>query len=75
MANDLLNKEAEVKPDPKPNARQTAEMRKFSADIDRAIENNGAVTLPTDAQKYARAKAWVVGAAIIGSALLLRRSR
>jgi hypothetical protein len=50
-------------------------MRKFSADIDRAIENNGAVTLPTDAQKYARAKAWVVGAAIIGSALLLRRSR
>jgi|GEM_PF-6659939 len=52
-------------------------MRKFSADIDRALENNGAVTLPRlrapDAQRHARMMAWFVGAAIIGRVLLLRR--
>ena len=77
MADDLLNKHSELKPDPKAKARRTAEMRKYSADIDRALENNGAVTLPGmrafDAQKHSRMVAWCVGAAVIGSALLFRR--
>lgn len=57
-------------------------MRKYSGDIDRTIENNGAVTLPcrrelrgSEAQKHTRVMAWFVGAAIIGSALLRRRAR
>jgi hypothetical protein len=54
-------------------------MRKFSADVDRAIENNGAVTLPrlraADAQRHARMMAWVFGAAIISRVLLRRRTR
>jgi hypothetical protein len=59
--------------------RPTPDMRKFSADIDRALENNGAVTLPAsrsaDGHRPTRVFAWCVGAALIGSALLRRRPR
>jgi hypothetical protein len=71
-----------LKVDPKAKAQRSAEMRKFSADMALAIENNGAVTLPSsqdspadDEQKRAHKAAWFVGAAIVGSAMLWRRVR